>query len=119
MDASLRAAFVAAEQDPDRGPCGRSSTSSPSLLLHRTYETLQERMTVAVGRATGLTAPAELVAHALVAFGLAAMVWWADHDAADSTAEILDLTLLSPAKAAPVGTDVPPQACGVRAPGRP
>ncbi|MFG2940348.1 TetR/AcrR family transcriptional regulator [Streptomyces sp. NPDC048282] len=128
LDVGLMAAFVAAERDPEprtlreivhqvfRTPVEledpeqvesarrrlRLVGTSPSLLRHHTHETLQERMTLAVGRATDLTAPAELVARALVALGLAAMVWWADHETADSAAEILDLTLLSLAKAAPV-----------------
>ncbi|MFG2937834.1 TetR/AcrR family transcriptional regulator [Streptomyces sp. NPDC048282] len=133
LDANLLAAFEAAEQDPEprtlreivrqvfRTPAEladpasvesarrrlRLVGTSPSLLRHRTHETLQERMTVAVGRATDLTAPAELVARALVALGLAAMVWWADHDTAESAGETLDLALLSLAKAAPAEPGTP------------
>ncbi|MEN2742852.1 TetR family transcriptional regulator [Microbacterium sp. X-17] len=75
--------------------------ATPALMRHTTLDTLHERMTAAVGRATGLSAPPELVARTLVAAGLSAMIWWAEHDDVDSPAHVLALTLRSLAEAAP------------------
>lgn len=81
--------------------------STPALMRHTTLDTLHARMTAAISRASDLNAPAELVARALVAAGVAAVIWWADHDDVDDPAQLLELTLRSLGDAGRGVPDVP------------